>query len=133
MRRVLATLGLAGMIITGLVALGIPRASHGAGTTPTPFSFTDTCGHAPGVLVESGSITVTGISEPVQISVSNGEYSINGGPYTSTDGTVEFGQTVSVRHTTPPVEDSVISTELFVGGATASFTSTTGPCLRGTN
>jgi hypothetical protein len=133
MKRLLAVLGLAWMTMAALAVTSLPGVSHGAGTTPTPFSFTDTCGHAPGVLVESGSITVTGISEPAQISVSNGEYSINGGPYTSADSTVEFGQTVSVRHTTPPAEDSVIGTELFIGGATATFTSTTGPCLRGTN
>ncbi len=102
------------------------------GLTPAPFSFTPICGQSPGVLVVSDSITVSGITDPAPISVNNGEYSINGGPYTTKPGTIDYGQSVTVRHTTAQNDDTLVSTFLTVGGASATFTSSTGPCLRGT-
>jgi hypothetical protein len=99
---------------------------------PGSFSFSAVCGQYPGVLVESGSVTVTEITDPVTVSVVNGEYSINGGPYTAEPGTVSYGQTLSVRHTAATGEETMKSTVLVVGGRSAAFTSNTGPCLRGT-
>jgi hypothetical protein len=108
-------------------------ASSDQPATPDAFAFTAVCGQPPGILVESDSITVTGIADPVPVTVVNGEYSINGGPYTAEAGTVAYGQTVAVRHTTATADDTTTSTLLTVGGRSAPFTSSTGPCLRGTN
>ena len=99
---------------------------------PTPIAFTEVCGQAPGVLVESDSVSITGINAPVPIAVINGEYSINGSGYTAEPGEVAFGQTVSVRHHAATEDGGMTSTILHVGGIRAVFSSNTGPCLRGT-
>jgi hypothetical protein len=64
-----------------------------------PFSFLDVINVARSTVIESNEITVTGINIAVDISIINGEYSINDGAYTSAAGTVENGDTVKVRHT----------------------------------
>jgi len=122
----------AGVLLSLLVGLvGIALSTETA-EGPAPITFAELCGQYPGVLVESESISVMGIQEPVAIRVINGEYSINGGIYTAEPGMVEFGQRVAVRHTTASGEEASTSTVLIVGGVSATFTSSTGPCLRGT-
>jgi len=70
-----------------------------ADTTPDAFTFTDQTGVALSTVIESAAITVSGINSAAAISVTGGEYSINGGAWTSAAGTVTNGQTVKVRHT----------------------------------
>lgn len=66
----------------------------------------------------------SGTSAP--ISVANGMYSINGGTFISTDGTVNNGDKVVVQNTTSAlVGDSVVTT-LTIGNRVATFTSITG-------
>ncbi len=48
------------------------------------------------VQVESNSITVSGINVASPISVSGGEYSINGGAFTAVLGNVKNGDSVRV-------------------------------------
>src|SRR5689334_16372929 len=105
MKKLLGFVMLTSMLMAGFARTDV---STDPGTNPAPFSFTSTCGQSPGIIVESDSITVTGISSPVPISIRNGEYSINGGPYTSQAGTVSNGQIVSVRHTTAPGDNMTV-------------------------
>lgn len=94
-------------------------------TTPTAFTFTPATGVALGAVTTSGPITVAGINAPAPISVTGGSYSIAGGPFLTTDGTVTNGQTVAVRHTASALNNTVTTTTLNIGGVTAPFTSTT--------
>jgi hypothetical protein len=84
-------------------------------TTPISVSFTDSYG-APSVTRTSNTITVVGITQPISISVSGGtssQYSINGGPYTSTAGTVSNADQVTLQTTSPPSgQESVITLTL---------------------
>jgi hypothetical protein len=48
-------------------------------------------------LYESNTITISGINVEIPISITNGEYSINGGAYTSEAGTVSAGQNITLR------------------------------------
>jgi hypothetical protein len=94
-------------------------------TTPDAFSFTDQTGVDLDTEIESNSITVAGISEPAAISITGGEYSVNGGAYTSAAGTVNDGDDVTVRHTSASAEGTAVSTVLTIGGVSDTFTSTT--------
>jgi uncharacterized delta-60 repeat protein len=96
-----------------------------ADTTPDAFTFTDQAGVATGSVVTSNSVTIAGINSPAPISVTGGEYSINGGAFTATAGTVASGNTVQVRHTAASAVGTAVNTTLTVGGVSDTFTSTT--------
>lgn len=96
-----------------------------ADTTPDAFGFTDLANQALSTVVESNAITVAGINAASSISVTGGEYQINGGAWTSTAGTVTNGQTVKVRHTTSASNSTATNTTLTIGGVSDTFTTTT--------
>ena len=75
--------------------------------------------------VFSNAITITGDSLPQAISIDVGQYSINGGSYTSAVGTVNSGDIVIVKHTSSGSYNSPVSSILTVGGVSDRFTSYT--------
>ncbi|HXG27314.1 MAG TPA: hypothetical protein VNJ47_00505, partial [Nevskiales bacterium] len=94
-------------------------------TTPDPFSFTSVSGVSQNTVVSSNVVTITGIDAPAPVSVSNGEYRIDGGAWTSVSGSITNGQTVQVRHTSASTANSVTETVLTIGGVSGKFRSTT--------
>ena len=94
-------------------------------TTPNAFSFIDQTGVPPGTPVQSNTVTITGINSPASISITGGEYSIDGLPYTAQAGTISNGQSVTVRHTSSVQFTTAINTVLVIGGVSDTFTSTT--------
>ncbi len=94
-------------------------------TTPDAFSFTDLTNQVLSTQVESNTITVAGINAATAITITGGEYQINGGGWTSAAGTVTNGQTVKVRHTTSASNGTATDTTLTIGGVSDTFTSTT--------
>ncbi len=95
-------------------------------TTPRPFTLADQSGVDPVMLMTSSPVTISGISAPTPVSVTNGEYSVGCGPtYTSAASTVSDGEIVCVRHTSAATGDTSTSTTLMVGGVTDTFTTTT--------
>lgn len=99
--------------------------SVSTGTTPDAFTFTSQTDVALGSTVTSDLITVSGITEAAQISVSEGSYSIGSENFTSSVGTVTNGQGVRVRHTASASNNASRVTVLTIGGVSATFTSTT--------
>ena len=94
--------------------------------TPDSFSFTSVSSAARSTQVTSDTITISGIAVDVNISVSNGEYSIGcSGTFTSSAATISDGSSVCVRHTTSSSYSSSVQTTLTVGTESAMFTSTT--------
>jgi len=96
-------------------------------TTPAGFGFTDVTNQPRSTLTESAAITVSGINAPAPISVTGGEYQVNGGSWTSSSGTVTNGNTVKVRHTTSGSYATAVNTVLTIGGVSDTFTTTTIP------
>ena len=94
-------------------------------TTPDAFYFTDQTGVALSTVITSNTITVAGINSATSISITGGTYSINGGAYTSSSGTITNGQTVSVRHTSSSANGTITNTTLTIGGVSDTFSSTT--------
>ena len=95
-------------------------------TTPDVFTFTDATGVALSAVSTSNTITVTGINASAAVSVSGaGQYSKNGGAYTTAAGTASSGDTFAVRHTNSGVNSTATSTTLTIGGISDTFTTTT--------
>ncbi len=93
--------------------------------SPDPFTFLGQTGVALGVSVESQAITVSGISVPVAISISNGSYSINGGNYTAAFGTINNGDRVTVRLTSSKNHSTTTDATLTIGSINNRFSVTT--------
>lgn len=76
---------------------------------------------------ESLIIPITGVDAGITlpISISNGEYRINGGAYTTTPGTVSVGDTVQIRVTTSANHSTTVQALLNVQGVISAFTATT--------
>lgn len=104
---------------------GITLVTIAADTTPDAFVFVSQSGVAFNTPTESNAIVVSGINAATPISISGGEYSIDGGPWTSAPGTVVNGQSVRVRHTTAAGNNGQTATVLIIGGVSSRFTSTT--------
>ena len=75
--------------------------------------------------VESNAILVSGISTNVVISISGGEYAIDGEAFTSEPGTVSNGQQVVVRQIASTEFTTTTLAELTIGDASATFSVTT--------
>lgn len=99
-------------------------------TTPDTISIAPQTGVALNAEVTSAPVTVTGINSPAPISVTNGSYSIDGGPFVTTPGTVTNNQTVRVRHTAADYHNLKFASTINIGGVTAEFASFT---LRGSS
>jgi hypothetical protein len=94
-------------------------------STPDAFSFSDQTGVARSSVVTSNTITVTGINTAATVTVSGGNYSKNGGAYTSASTTANVNDTFSVRHTSSSSYATNKSTTLTIGGVSDVFTTTT--------
>ena len=98
----------------------------GTNAVPDSFGFTPLNNVGPSTVQVSNAIVVTGTNIPATISVSSGtEYSINGGPYTSTPGVVSPGAQVSVRVTSSASYGAAVTAVLTIGGVSSSFVVTT--------
>jgi hypothetical protein len=89
-----------------------------------PFTFTDVTAAAINTEYQSNLITVSFSSGggSVPVSISGGQYSKNGGVYTSADGTAVAGDTFRVKQTTGANEDGTTSnTSLSIGGVSDAF------------
>ncbi len=75
----------------------------------------------------SGDVIITGMVGPTPISITGGEYSIDGDPeFSSVAATIFAGSTVTVRHTSSFEDYTAVNTVLTIGDVSATFSSTTG-------
>ncbi|AQT60288.1 hypothetical protein B0D95_09415 [Cellvibrio sp. PSBB023] len=114
-----ATLTVGGVAQTFSVTTELPD------TTPDSFSFPSVTGAPLNQAVISAVVTILGINTAVPISVENGEYSIDGGAFTSADGTVSNGQTVAVKLTSAATIETEMQADITIGGITRPFLVTT--------
>ena len=85
-------------------------------------SFTPVFGAALATLTESNVVTLTGSGGPFPISVSNGEYRINGGSYTAASGSVNIGDTIQQRVTSSASYSTPVISSVNVDGVIGTFT-----------
>lgn len=94
-------------------------------TTPDAFAFIDQTEVPLSSVRTSNIVQITGINGATLISVVNGLYSVNGGPFTSLAGFVVNNDQVQVRHTSSGANGTAVVTQLIAGSTFAYFTSTT--------
>ncbi len=93
---------------------------------PNAFVFAPKTGIATSVPVVSDPVTIVGINAASPISIVNGEYQINSGPFTSSPGTVNAGNTVTVRIQSAAAPLTSTWAVVSIGGVSAVFAATTG-------
>jgi len=125
--------------ISGFVAIGLLVLLAGCGggggsksnptppvdTTPNNFAFTSQSGTAISAGVASNEIVISGINASAAVSITGGEYSINGAPFTAAAGTISDGQRIQVRVTGSGQFSTPVSAVLTIGGVSSTFTATT--------
>ncbi|WP_295686422.1 lamin tail domain-containing protein [uncultured Nevskia sp.] len=99
--------------------------TRGADTVPNGFSFAPFNNAAPGAVISSGAVIVSGIEAPATISVVNGQYSINGGAATAETGTIANGDNVRVQQAASNDFAATTTATLNIGGVSAAFNVTT--------
>lgn len=110
---------------TDLDAFGIDTTNF-ADTTPNAFSFTDVTNAILTNLYTSNNVTITGIDTGTIISlVGTGEYSINGGYWRTGNDYVYNGNYVTLRLTSSGSYATTISTVLYVGDVSDTWSVTT--------
>jgi hypothetical protein len=116
------------VIVSSASATPTTVSLSGTGTNAIPdtFTFTPLNNVGPGALLVSNPITVAGTNVPTTISVSNGaQYSVNGGPYTSTPGIVPPGAKVTLRVQSSSLYGTTTTATITIGGVSSSFVVTT--------
>jgi hypothetical protein len=98
-----------------------------ADVTPDAFAFVDVSDVAAGSVNESNEITVLGTTTaaPLPVTITGGEYSKNGGAWTSAAGTAVLGDLIKVRGTAVAAEDPDILNLVFLSGFEGAHGSTT--------
>ena len=120
------------LLLTLFSPLTVAGMGHGGGhggmqndTTPDTFTFIDQTNVELSTTLQSNTITVTGINTSTAISVSNGQFAVNGGTFSTASGTVVNGDTINVRHISSSQYSTVTDTTLTIGGVSDTFSSTT--------
>lgn len=118
------TLAPGAQLIISNAQLG-PNVTLTVNTTPDAFSFIAQTGAALNSVATSNTITVAGINSASAISIVGGTYSIGGGAYVSTPGSVNNGDTVTVRQTASASYNTLTTATLTIGGVSGAFNVTT--------
>jgi hypothetical protein len=88
------------------------------------FSFTSVVDAEFGSEQISETVTVTGTSVPVPISIAGGEYAVDGGEFTSEAGEISHGQTLTLRGVAPDQTNETTTVEVVVGEGEHQFATT---------
>ena len=111
-------------MLTGCGANFFPDSS-----TPTDFNFLPKADVDRSVWVESDPVTPSGYSDVASISVTNGEYSVAGGPFTSKPGSISPGQTLVVRVMSSSQYGTATKMAISVGKYATTFIAVTAPII----
>ena len=103
----------------------LPFAQNSIDTSPDPFIFTPRTDADPATAVVSAPVVIKGINMPAPVSISGGEYSINGGAFVSTAGVVNFNDAVSIRLVSSASFNASAAATLTIGGVDGTFSVTT--------
>jgi len=95
---------------------------------PSSGVFASQAGLALGATAVSNAITVTGIAAGSAITVTGGEYRIDAGSFTSTPGTVNPGQSVTLRQTASASCETTTTATVTIAGVARGFSVTTLAC-----
>lgn len=94
-------------------------------STPFDFSFAPQTGVPLSTLITSNTVLITGIDFAVPISIVGGSYSINGGAFVTTPGTISNNDTVAVQVLSSASNATETHCDLTVSTLTRTFSVTT--------
>ena len=97
----------------------------GVDTKPNAFNFLDQSNVARLALITSNSLSIRGIDTPTPISITNGQYSVNGAPFTNMLGIIYNGDRVQLQHTSASTFATKTNTVITIGELSNTFTSKT--------
>lgn len=89
------------------------------------FSFKEVVDAEPGAYVESDAIIVAGVTKPVSVKITGGEYRIYVRAYTDKTGKTESGDALFVRVKASEVSGETVTATLTIGEESAEFRVTT--------
>lgn len=121
---------------SGAISIGnfYGAAAFTADTTPDPFAFTNTTPNQTNrsTTIYSNTVTITGINTSVSVTISGGEYSINGGGFTSSSGSLTNNSTLQLRTTSSSSSGGTVQVYISVGTGSDTWTVTSYYDLAGT-
>lgn len=94
-------------------------------TTPNPYSFTAVVDAELSAMIESAPVTISGINTATTVSITGGEYSINGSAFTASAGSISNGQSIVVRVTASASHSTTVTAQLTLGNVAETFSVTT--------
>ncbi|SDD90018.1 hypothetical protein SAMN04488509_11019 [Aquimonas voraii] len=110
----------------GVVSAEFTSITEAADTTPDAFSFQDVSGARRNRSITSNTLRPVGFSEPATISISGGQYSRNGGAFTSVPGVLNPGDSLRLRTTSSSQSSATVNVIVNVGGVSDTWSVTTG-------
>jgi hypothetical protein len=105
--------------------LGGTRGGQSRAVLAASGGFLPITGAALSSAIESNTVTLANLVGTPAMSITGGQFSKNGGAYTSTATTVQNGDTVKVRVTSSSANSSPVSAVLTIDTSTRTFTVTT--------
>ncbi|MCW9000453.1 MAG: BspA family leucine-rich repeat surface protein [Kangiellaceae bacterium] len=108
-----------------IIACGGGSSAPPPDLTPNSFSFAEVADVELSTVIESDPVTISGIDDSVTVSITGGEFSINGGSFTSSAGTINNGQTIALRITSSDSFSTSVDASVTVGGVSGTFRVTT--------
>jgi hypothetical protein len=127
--RLNAPTGLAASASTSLTIGGVGATfmvtTRAADTTPNAFAFAPVVEALPGSEQFSAPVVIGGIDSPAAVTVSGGDVSVDGGPYSASVAPVGNGAVLRLRVLAAPQFGGGSTALLSVGGVSATFTVTT--------
>jgi len=93
--------------------------------TPEAISFAPIANAPLSSVQTSNAVKISGIDEPVAVTITGGSYNINGGPFTTAAGTVNNGDTITIQESASGTPSTLTTAQLNVGTVYATFVVTT--------
>lgn len=106
-------------------AVAMRYMTTGLDTEPEPFAFVSQNPVQPGDVVVSNTITIVGVNGPVPVSIAGGEYSLNGGAFTTLATQAADKDRIVVRLQAPRAHGAAASATLSAGGQQGTLSVTT--------
>lgn len=93
--------------------------------TPDAFAFAHVTAADPSTVYVSDSQVITGMDAGTAISITGGEYRLDGGAWTAAAGTIDPWQTLELRATSSAESEGVVTVTITVGTVSVDWTLTT--------
>lgn len=100
-----------------------------ADNTPDSFDFVDVVDADLSSVYASDAQQITGMDAGTAISITGGEYRINGGSWTSVAGTINPGDTLELRQTSSPNPETATTATVTVGTLSVGWSVTTAAAI----